>query len=102
MAGSLPDQKRKEFMASDIRLKLEYLRERLAGREGLYRDGQRFSKPTLTPPRPVTPQRLRETLQYIGEFSTHHPDPEIGSVLKYRVSQVVAKMNQTSEDRNDA
>jgi len=97
MAGALPENRRKEFMSSDIRLKLEYLRQRLAGRAGLYRDGEKYARKPVVPSRPVTTERLRDTLQYMGSISAFHPDPEIGSVLRRRMTQVVARLRETSE-----
>ena len=84
LAQSLPEKKRAEYMNSEARLKLEYLRSRLAGKPGLKHDVERFAPPA-PPSVALTLKRLTDTLTYIGKMSGYHPDAAIGSALKGQV-----------------
>ncbi|MFW6288935.1 MAG: hypothetical protein ACOC2Q_04050, partial [Spirochaetota bacterium] len=101
MASALPDEKRSEYMASEERLKLEYLRARLAGRPGLHRDGLRYAASLLEAAEPVSVpinrKRISDTLRYIGDMSTHLPDAGIGTALKQRVGIVLDQLRQLRE-----
>lgn len=88
MAGSLPDKEKREFMESEVRLKLEFLRAQLAGRRGLHEDGARYAGESRSPV-PITTERLSDTLSYIGQMSSFHPDQALGTALKRRVSSVL-------------
>jgi tetratricopeptide (TPR) repeat protein len=99
MATSLPQEKRSEYMASEERLKLEYLRARLAGRRGLHEDGARYApedEEAVTVP--LTKRRVRDTLAYIGEMSRYHPDRSIGTALSVRVGAVLEQLRRLRED----
>jgi hypothetical protein len=95
MAAALPPEKKKAFENSDVHLKLEYLRARLAGRAGLHRDAGKYIRvPKDKNGSPITPSRLRDTLQYIGQITRFHPDPAIANVLQARVSRVVQHLER--------
>jgi hypothetical protein len=98
LTRSLPDQKRSEFLSSDVRLKLEYLKSRLRGEPGLKRDVERFA-PAAPPASSValTPKRLTDTLTYISTMSGFHPDAGIGMALKSRVAVVLERIRQLKE-----
>ncbi|MFW5686308.1 MAG: hypothetical protein ACOC0O_06615, partial [Spirochaetota bacterium] len=99
MATALPPEKREEYMASEERLKLEYLRARLAGRPGLRQDGLRYAPPNGSGDQvPITKQRLAATLSYIGEISRYLPDRGIGMALNHRVSTVLEHLRRLRED----
>ena len=99
MADALPDQKKQEFMDSEVRLKLEYVRAQLAGRPGLREDGAKFAKPAPEQkPVSITPTRVRDTLSYIGQMSSYHPDTGIGTALKRRVGVVLEHMQSLGKD----
>ena len=96
LAQSLPEKKRAEYMNSEARLKLEYLRSRLAGKPGLKHDVERFAPPA-PPAVALTLKRLTDTLTYIGRMSGYHPDAAIGSALKGRVATVLQRVRQLKE-----
>jgi hypothetical protein len=103
LASALPPEKKQAFMDSDVHLKLEYLRSRLSGKRGLHRDVGKFVRlPKSHNGAPITPDRLRDTLQYIGQMTRFHPDPAIANVLRSRMSRVVRHLEQAKEDRNDS
>ncbi|MFP4549395.1 MAG: tetratricopeptide repeat protein [Spirochaetales bacterium] len=98
MTQSLPPDKRAAFENSDVHLKLEYLRARLAGRAGLHRDAGKYIRVQKdSNGTPITPGRLRDTLQYIGQITRYHPDPAIANVLQDRVSRVVQHLESAKE-----
>ncbi len=84
-------------MASEERLKLEYLRAQLAGRPGLRRDGARYAADENGRV-PLTKKRLSDTLAYIGTISTYHPDREIGSALQRRVTTVLEHLRSLRDN----
>ena len=106
MVSSLPPPKRSEYMASEERLRLEYLRAKLSGRRGLHSEGERYaSSASAGAGVPLTRKRLRDTLAYIGSMSTYHPDSGIGTALKHRVGIVLEhlrELRETSEYREPA
>ena len=98
LTQSLSEEKRSEFLNSEARLKLEYLKSRLRGEPGLKRDVERFA-PSSPPPSdvPLTPKRLTDTLTYISKMSGFHPDAGIGTALRSRVAVVLDRIRQLKE-----
>ena len=98
LTQSLSEEKRSEFLNSEARLKLEYLKSRLRGEPGLKRDVERFAPSVPSPSDvPLTPKRLTDTLTYISKMSGFHPDAGIGIALRSRVAVVLDRIRQLKE-----
>lgn len=95
LANSLPNEKRQEYLQSDARLRLEYLRARMAGRPGLKHDLERYRGPdSKRPAVSITPKRVADTMGYIAKMSGYHPDAAIGTALRTRVAHMLAKLKE--------
>ncbi|MFW6251357.1 MAG: hypothetical protein ACOC47_09605, partial [Alkalispirochaetaceae bacterium] len=90
LAKSLPPMKNEQFRDSDERLKIESLRWRLLGKNGLHRDvkPKHRSKQEL----PITRERVDSTFSYIEKLSSYHPDASLGEVLKRRLHNIREKL----------
>ena len=101
LAAALPPEKKREFAQSEMRLKIESLRARLAGQTGFREECEkrRSSGNTEGPADgggkgPITTERLEGTFQYISSISGFHPDKDIGAALKDRLKNITSRLHQ--------
>jgi len=92
LAKSLPPMKNEQFRDSDERLKIESLRWRLLGKNGLHRDLK--PKHPQRGESPITRERVDRTFSYIEQLSNYHPDASLGEVLKRRLHTVRDKLQR--------
>jgi tetratricopeptide (TPR) repeat protein len=92
----LPDERRSEYVNSDMRLRLEALRDRLAGRPSLRQQVSRYMPPSDQKEEKLVlkPGKIESTLSFMGELSTYLPNPEIGVALHHRISEILKTMKR--------
>ncbi len=98
LARHLPDKPRKRFDASDIKLRMQYIRERLEGRSGLKQRVERrlLERPAAgreaVPDVKVTSSRLAGTLRFLRGLATLLPDREVKSSLDGKLDSVIVQL----------
>ncbi|TVR00415.1 MAG: tetratricopeptide repeat protein [Spirochaetaceae bacterium] len=93
MAKALPEEKRGEFLHSEMRLKIESLRNRLLGRRGLKRDLERYAPiRDREQEAHITAKRVADAMRFVQSMSGFLPDPSISSVLNSRLDGIVQKL----------
>ena len=100
----LPEEQKNDFETSEVKLKLEVLKERLKGRHGLISHLVRPEAELLKTLRSDIDSRKREpkeesvalsegnisdTLSYIQDLSVYHPNKEIGVALHHKIADIV-------------
>ena len=100
LALYLPEERRSEFMMSDMRLRMEALRERLEGKAPLRKQLERFSPPAEEQESgeafSLNPDSIESTLTFMGNLSTYLPNKEIGVALHHRIADIVKTMKRDS------
>ena len=86
LTDHLSRQKKADFFLSSNGLRMEYLRSRLKGKQGVL--GEREG----VPPARVTKRGLRDTLQYLQALATQHPVGGIGESQSERVRALLNKL----------
>jgi hypothetical protein len=95
LTRSLPEEKRREFDQSEMRLKIAGLKNKLLGRPGLredvdrYQDGEDAGRKV-----PVTRRRLSDTLKYVEKISGYHPDRDLADALRARVHRILERLGK--------
>ena len=93
MAKALPEEQRGEFLQSEMRLKIESLRNRLLGRRGLKRDLERYAPIRERDQEAhITAKRVADAMRFVQSMSGFLPDPSISSVLSSRLDGIVQKL----------
>jgi tetratricopeptide (TPR) repeat protein len=100
----LPEPQKKDYLNSDQRLKMEYLRSRLAGKTGVKQEIERKFPPSGAgaanvkgPARPVNAvnkQNIAATFSFIKRLATFHPDGTLGTILKQKIDSVLQKIER--------
>ena len=92
----LPDERRREYMNSDMRLRLEALKDRLYGRPSLRQQLSRYIAPDMQEDEGIVlkPGKIESTLSFMGDLSTYLPNPEIGVALHHRITQILKTMKR--------
>ncbi|MCK5672693.1 MAG: hypothetical protein KAH95_04920, partial [Spirochaetales bacterium] len=94
----LPDEKRKNFEASDMHLKLETLRAKISGRESF---SSKIDKKHIIQPQriktKITANKVENTFNYIDKLSTFLPDKAISSAMKDRIQYILKTMRKNNE-----
>jgi len=86
----LPEEARKDFDGSDLLLRMETLKRRLAGSEGLHARALRPSKRPLS----VPPAAIAGALSYLKGLSALLPDRRIGLALASKITHIVGTIRR--------
>jgi tetratricopeptide (TPR) repeat protein len=95
LASYLPPDKREQFVASEMPLKLASIRNRLAGKEGLRKKieqdiGAAIEKPAeVSASPPITPGRVQKTLSFMEDMSGYLPEEDVRLALKAKISHIL-------------
>lgn len=91
----LPEERKHEFDHSDMRLRLEALRERLEGRPSLRQQLERL-RPPAEPDKDLrlNSDSIESTLSFMGNLSTYLPNKEIGVALHHRIADILKNMKR--------
>jgi hypothetical protein len=92
LSKALPEEKRKEFLHSEYLLKIEFLKNRLAGYKGFLKDKVPLeaSPPKLIGPLPKS--KVKKTLSFLTEMAQFYPNPDAAQVLKEKIYRVLEKI----------
>jgi hypothetical protein len=91
----LPEPKKADYLSSDQRLKMEYLRSRLAGKPGVKQKiEKKFPPHTGAAANAVTAQNIAATFSFIKTLASFHPDGTLGSILKQKIDSVLQKIER--------
>ena len=92
----LPDERKEEYRMSDMRLRIEALRERLEGRLPLRAQLERITgaEPEPAESFSLNPDSIKSTLTFMGDLSTYLPNREIGVALHHRIADIVKTMKR--------
>jgi hypothetical protein len=103
LARHLPEGQRKRFDESDIRLRMQHIRDRLTGQAGLKARAESrvkaetarvgaSSRATGIPEIKVTSSRLAGTLRFLKGLAGLLPDRQVGSSLDDKVDSVIVQI----------
>jgi len=93
LSDYLPERERQRFMGSDVRLAVESLKSKLAGKKGLRRAvTEQFHPAALGRQEPLTRPLVVDTFSYLKGLSAWHPDKVVGDVMRQRIESLVARM----------
>lgn len=95
LADTLPEKERADFRRTDFPLKIESVKNRLLGRQGLIHDFPSHGRGDEA----ITPERVRESLDYFARFAGFLPNREAGSALKDRLGSIADRFSASPEDR---
>ena len=94
----LPEDERRRYLQSDMKLKLSAVRSRLMGRKGLREEIE--SKYAALPGKPadgISGTKLKGTFEFIRGLSKYHPDQEAGFALKHTLSGIMKHMRSSQD-----
>jgi len=103
----LREPNRRDFLESEMRLRIDSLRVILKGKTGLLKALKKDQNNGSSSKQvKVTQDNLKGALQFFGNLTEHHPDREIAVSLKYRMNSVLSQLrslkngNPGSPDKN--
>ncbi len=94
----LPEDKRRDFEQSEMRLRMEALLDRLEGRPSLRQQAAGFEAEPEQDSREISlnPNSISSTLSFMGDLSTYLPDPDIGVALHHKIADILKTMKRDS------
>jgi hypothetical protein len=98
----LPKNQKTRFQASDLKMRMEYLRERLSGEPGIRERIAGETKPA-GPPQSETPRleltsgRLADTFRFLQGLSAFFPDNDVGESMDRRLDSVILQIGEDEE-----
>ena len=87
----IPERRKNVFMRSDARLKLEYLKSRLDGRQGIKQKIEASYTPEASSD-PLTLQKVADAFTFIKELAGHYPDPSVGTMMQSKVDSILRRI----------
>ena len=90
----LPEEKKAEFDQSEMRLKIETLRNRMSGKLPLTRKIEKDFNPPQAPV-PVTNSRIVSAFSFLENLSSHLPDRGLGLALGKKIHHIVEGIRST-------
>ena len=99
LSYALPHEKRKEFIRTEIPLKIAMLKAQLSGKSGLKNEIEKIT-PHAGEITPVTIKKINDAFNYLGRMAMYHPDTRIGSILREKITSImqrVAKAERNSQ-----
>ncbi|MBN2050328.1 MAG: tetratricopeptide repeat protein [Spirochaetales bacterium] len=95
LTRSLPQEERNCFDHSEMRLKIESIRERLRGRPGIY---QRLPEKSKTTETSVTKGKIHDTFSFMESLTDYHPDTSVGETMKLRIRHLLSKLGGPADE----
>jgi len=93
LSDYLPERERRRFLDSDVRLTMESLKSKLAGKKGLRSAiTERFRPAAPGRREPLTRPLVVDTFSYLKGLAAWHPDKVVGNVMRERMESLVARM----------
>ncbi len=94
----LPEDKRKDFEQSEMRLRMEALLDRLEGKPTLRQQAETMQQEPdqESPEISLNPESISSTLSFMGDLSTYLPDPDIGVALHHKIADILKTMKRDS------
>ena len=93
----LPEEKRRDFEHSEMKLRMEVLLDRLEGRPSLRQQAAVFeSREESGQIVNLNPESISSTLSFMGDLSTYLPDPDIGVALHHKIADILRTMKRDS------
>lgn len=105
LIGFLPDEQRNDWEASEARLKMEAIKEKLKGHGGFFDTVAHLRKEPSSPPvfpvdmpdevkkrrkeSALSSDRIGQALSFIQDLSVYHPNKEIGVALHHKIADIV-------------
>ena len=94
----LPEDERRRYLESDMKLKLSAVRSRLEGRKGLREEIEsRYAGPSVKSADGISGTKLKGTFEFIRGLSKYHPDREAGFALKHTLSGIMKHMRSSQD-----
>ncbi|ADK83159.1 tetratricopeptide repeat protein [Sediminispirochaeta smaragdinae] len=100
LAQYLPEELRENFEESDMPLRMESLRAKLKGKEGLIK---RLSGPTAVikpeplPAEPLRKAKVKDSFAFFDELASYLPAEEVKISLKQRIGAILRQIDGESE-----
>ncbi|MFP4364269.1 MAG: tetratricopeptide repeat protein [Spirochaetia bacterium] len=94
LAHFLPKDKRKGLLDSDFRLKLEALKYRLTGKQGLLKKYTRRKEDLLNTKHSMSKNDLKNAFTFMENLSEYHPNHEVGVALKHKLHQILKVISE--------
>jgi hypothetical protein len=100
----IPDR-RKSFLRSDARLKIEYIKSKLQGRSGIKHqiedrfppgriDSYTGTAGSTTAGTPLDAVKIAETFDFMKNLASYHPDKTLGTMLQSKLNAVLHKLRK--------
>ena len=94
----LPEEDRRRYLESDMKLKLSAVRSRLEGRKGLREEIEsRYAGPADKSVDGISGTKLKGTFEFLRGLSKYHPDREAGFALKHTLSGIMKHMRSSND-----
>jgi len=91
LAHYLPEQEKASFLHSDARLKIEYIKSKLQGNEGIKKRIETSYRPPAQGS-PLDPARIADAFTFMRGLASYHPDKNLGTMLQSRLNGVLRKL----------
>jgi tetratricopeptide (TPR) repeat protein len=91
----LPESKKSDFRQSDARLKMEYLKSRLAGKEGLKKRIDKDKTPVSSRKKDnaaVSREKIKKTFAFLKDLTVFHPDHGIGKAIGKKLEAIISRI----------
>ena len=97
----LPDEKKKDFDESEMKLKIETLQAKISGKPGLaqliekrYRKGD-----TLESKEVLSHDKVKSTFKFMNSLADYLPDKTVSSTIKHKIDHILTMMKDVHGKR---
>ena len=94
LVNNLPKEKRSQFLESNARVKMEYLIDKLSGKQGLTKAAENITDGTENKgtEENISNEKIRDTLTYMKNLTRSLADNVLATALEKQVDKVMDKL----------
>ena len=94
LVNNLPKEKRSQFLESNARVKMEYLIDKLSGKQGLSKAAENITDGTENKgtEENISSEKIRDTLTYMKNLTRSLADNVLATALEKQVDKVMDKL----------
>ncbi|HEQ71489.1 MAG TPA: tetratricopeptide repeat protein, partial [Spirochaetia bacterium] len=93
MTNYLPRESGFRSLENEMRIRVELVRQQLAGKHGLFERIERYFRPsTPAASNGLSPKKIASAFAFIKDLSRHLPDQRMGGVMRDRIDGILLKL----------
>ena len=100
LTQALPSERQEEFRQSEYLLKIESLKNRLAGHKGFFQDKASLLGEPKPLSGPLPKSKVKNALSFLTDMAQFYPNPDAAKVLQKKIYKVLKKIPNNHNKEN--